>query len=350
MQADSKVNRPLTLYSSRFQRSDPPRDRSPLLSLARKIRTSETALWLIRHLFRTFQKVGISLVPNHYYWPVPDFKELEAREWPPAQTPVGIDLLLEKQLDFLQSVVPRYEAEWGPEAGAMSSAGYMRGNGFFETVDAEIAHCLVRHFKPKRIIEVGGGHSSRVMAAALEQNLKVDGVRGELLTIDPHPDRFPKEALSDRVQLISASVQSIDLDVFLTLESGDFLFLDSTHIVGVGSDVVREYLEILPRINRGVLIHAHDIFIPSDYPQDLVLKSLSFWSEQYLLEALLMFNQRFEVIWGSRKTKGPNGGRARAGPPTEGNHQQISLPKQTLLPSIDGQRVWPSSFWMRKVA
>ena len=110
---------------------------------------------------------------------------------------------------------------------------------------------------------MGGGHSSRVMAAALEQNLKLDGVRGTLLTIDPHPDRFPKEALGDRVQLIAASVQSVDMNVFLSLEDGDFLFLDSTHVVGVGSDVVREYLEILPRIRRGVLIHAqHDIFIP----------------------------------------------------------------------------------------
>jgi hypothetical protein len=321
------------------------------LSLARKFRTSEAALGVIRHIFRAFQRVGISLVPNHYYWPVPDFEELEAREWPAEQTPVGIDLALEKQLDFLQNVVPRYEAEWGPESGAISSAGYTRGNGFFETVDAEIAYCLVRHFKPKQIVEVGGGHSSRVMAAALEQNLKVDGIRGTLLTIDPHPDRFPKEALSDRVQLISASVQSVDMDVFLSLEDDDFLFLDSTHVVGVGSDVVREYLEILPRIHRGVLIHSHDIFIPSDYPQDLVLKSLSFWSEQYLLEALLMFNQRFEVVWGSSAMQGlKQDDLERVFPHWKCSYQNMPQEKRRFLPSIDGQRVWPSSFWMRKVA
>jgi len=348
MGADATVNSP-----ARNEELPIPeiRDRSPLLSLARKFRTSETALGVIRRVFRTFQGMGISVVPNHYYWPVPDFKELEARKWRADQAPIGVDLALEKQLDFLQNVVPQYEPEWGPESGAIASAGYKRGNGFFETVDAEIAYCLVRHLKPKRIIEVGGGHSSRVLAAALEQNLKVDGVCGTLLTIDPHPDRFPKEALSDRVQLIAASVQSVDLEVFLTLGSGDFLFLDSTHIVGIGSDVVREYLEILPRINPGVLIHAHDIFIPSDYPQNLVLKSLSFWSEQYLLEALLTFNRRLEVVWGSSAMQGfqPEA-LERAFPHWKCSYQNMPQEKRRFLPSIDGQRVWPSSFWMRTVA
>jgi len=275
---------------------------------------------------------------------------LEARKWPADQFPIGVDLALEKQLDFLRTVVPLYEPEWGSTSGPIGIAGYTRGNGFFETVDAEIAYCLVRHLKPKRIIEVGGGYSSRVMAAALDQNLKMDGVRGELLTIDPHPDRFPKEALSDRVRLIAASVQSIDLDIFLSLEEGDFLFLDSTHVVGIGSDVVREYLEILPRLNRGVLIHAHDIFIPSDYPKDMVLQNLSFWSEQYLLEALLTFNPRFEVIWGSSAMQGFDPEALdHAFPHWKHSYQNMATDKRRFLPSLDGDRVWPSSFWMRKI-
>jgi hypothetical protein len=323
---------------------------SPLVSLARRFRTTEPAVGIIRSAFRIFQSIGISLVPNHYYWPVPDLKELEARKWPADQFPIGVDLALEKQLDFLRTVVPRYESEWGSTSGPIGTAGYTRGNGFFETVDAEIAYCLVRHLKPKRIIEVGGGYSSRVMAAALDMNLQVDGVRGELLTIDPHPDRFPKEALSDRVRLIAASVQSIDLDIFLSLEDGDFLFLDSTHVVGVGSDVVREYLEILPRLNPGVLIHAHDIFIPSDYPRKMVLQSLSFWSEQYLLEALLTFNPRFEVVWGSSAMQGFNPeALEHAFPHWKHSYQNMAREKRRFLPSLDGERVWPSSFWMRKV-
>lgn len=326
------------------------RDDSPLLSLARKFRTTDPALGIIRSAFRVLQSIGISLVPNHYYWPVPDLRELEARKWPTQKFPIGVDLALEKQLHFLRNVVPRYEPEWGSTSGSIGSAGYTRGNGFFETVDAEIAYCLVRHVKPKRIIEVGGGYSTRVLAAALDKNWKVDGVRGELLTIDPHPDRFPKEALSDRVRLIPASVQSIDLDIFLSLEEGDVLFLDSTHVVGIGSDVVREYLEILPRLNRGVLIHAHDIFIPSDYPQDMVLRNLSFWSEQYLLEALLTFNPRFEVVWGSSAMQGfdPEA-LEHAFPHWKHSYQNMARDKRRFLPSLDGDQVWPSSFWMRKI-
>ena len=98
---------------------------------------------------------------------------------------------------------------------------------------------------------MGGGFSSRVMAAALDQNLRLDGVGGELTTIDPYPDRFPQKVLSDRVHLITQTVQNVNLDVFLSLQSGDFLFLDSSHLVGIGSDVVREYLEVIPRIAGG---------------------------------------------------------------------------------------------------
>ena len=233
--------------------------RKPLLSLARKLHDNETALAFMRSAFRMFQRIGITVSPNHYYWPVPDFRELESRKWPAEEEPVGLDLAFGRQLDFLQTVVPQYQAEWESDSSPFFSVGYNYTNGFFETVDAEIAYCLVRHYKPRRIVEVGGGYSSRVMAAALDLNLKLDGVRGELVTIDPYPDRFPQNALSDRVHLITQTVQDVDLDIFLSLQSGDFLFLDSSHVVGIGSDVVREYLEIVPRIAGGVLIHAHDI-------------------------------------------------------------------------------------------
>ena len=231
------------------------------------------------------------------------------------------------------------------------SVSYSRNNGFFETVDAEIAYTLVRHLKPRRIVEVGGGYSSRVMAAALDMNLRRDGVIGELVTIDPFPDRFPKKALSDRVQLIPQTIQKVDLDVFLSLNRGDFLFLDSSHVVGIGSDVVREYLEILPRVSAGVIVHAHDIFIPSDYPREAVLHNLAFWSEQYLLQALLMNNPNYEVLWGSSAMQSrESGALERAFPHWIHSYRTMPKEKRKFLPTRDGDRVWPSSFWMRKIA
>jgi len=325
------------------------RDRRPLISLARKLHDNEMALGFMRNAFRILQRIGITVSPNHYYWPVPDLRELESRKWPEIE-PVGLDLAFDRQLDFLQTVVPQYQAEWESDSAPFFSVGYNYNNGFFETVDAEIAYCLVRHYKPRRIVEVGGGYSSRVMAAALDLNLKLDGVLGELVTIDPHPDRFPRKGLSDRLHLITQSVQEVDLDVFLSLQSGDFLFLDSSHVVGIGSDVVREYLEIVPRVAAGVLIHAHDIFIPADYPREAVLHNLAFWSEQYLLQALLMFNRQFEVLWGSSAMQSrATTALENAFPHWRHSYRNMPSEKRRFLPTRDGDRVWPSSFWMRKV-
>jgi predicted O-methyltransferase YrrM len=323
----------------------------PLLSLARKLHENETALAVMRSAFRMFQRIGITVSPNHYYWPVPDFRELEARTWPAEEDPVGMDLGYDRQMNFLQDVVSRYQSEWSSDSAPFFSVNYSYNNGFFETIDAEIAYCLVRHYKPRRIVEVGGGYSSRVMAAALDMNLKLDGVRAELVTIDPYPDRFPQKALSDRVHLITQNIQDVDLDIFLTLQSGDFLFLDSSHVVGIGSDVVREYLEIVPRVAAGVLIHAHDIFIPGDYPREAVLHNLAFWSEQYLLQALLMFNHDFEVLWGSSYMQSrAHTALERAFPHWQHSYRNMPKGKRRFLPTRDGERVWPSSFWMRKLA
>ena len=327
------------------------RGRRPLLSLARKLRENETALALMRTAFRLFQRIGITVSPNHYYWPVPDFRALESRNWPTEEEPVGLDLAFNRQLDFLQSVVPQYQTEWESDSSPFFSVSYSHNNGFFETFDAEIAYCMVRNYKPHRVVEVGGGYSSRVLAAALDLNLKLDGVRGELVTIDPYPNRFPQRALSDRVHLIAQTIQTVDLEVFLDLQAGDFLFLDSSHVVGIGSDVVREYLEIIPRVAAGVLIHAHDIFIPADYPREAVLHNLAFWSEQYLLQALLMSNPQFEVLWGSSYMQS----RAtlaleNAFPHWQHSYRTMPLRKRRFLPTRDGDRVWPSSFWMRKLA
>lgn len=331
--------------------SETPRDRGPLLGLARKVHENETALAFMRNAFRLFQRLGITVSPNHYYWPVPDFRELEARQWPADEDPIGLDLGYDRQLEFLTTIVPQYSPEWESDSAPFFNVSYNYNNGFFETVDAEIAYTLVRHYKPRRIVEVGGGYSSRVMAAALDLNSKLDGVHGELVTIDPFPDRFPKKALSDRVHLIAQTIQKVDLDVFLSLRSGDFLFLDSSHVVGIGSDVVREYLEILPRVADGVLVHAHDIFIPADYPREAVLHNLAFWSEQYLLQALLMFNPRFEVIWGSSamQSREPTA-LEKAFPHWKQSYRRMPIEKRRFLPTRDGERVWPSSLWMRKLA
>jgi predicted O-methyltransferase YrrM len=206
---------------------------------------------------------------------------------------------------------------------------------------------LLQMAKPRRIIEVGSGYSTKVMAAALSRNAEYDKVEGELITIDPSP-RY--SSLGTRVNLVPERVQEVDRCIFHSLQKGDILFLDSSHVVSVGSDTVVEYLEILPQLSKGVLVHAHDIFLPYDYPRQLVMENLSFWSEQYLLQAFISFNRSFEVLWSSSAMHACRSEVLETGfPQWESSYRNMGLKERRFVPSPDGMRVWPSSFWMRRV-
>ncbi|HEY1273225.1 MAG TPA: class I SAM-dependent methyltransferase [Terriglobales bacterium] len=325
--------------------------KSPLLvRLARKLRENEVILDFMVRAFRGLQKVGITVSPNHYYWPTPNVADLEHREWPVKSLPSGFDLHLDRQLEFLNRVAPQYSREIAFSRRCIEESGYHYNNGFFEAIDAEMAYCFVREYKPTRIVEIGGGFSTRVLACALQTNLDQDGVAGELVTIDPFPERLPRVGTWNRVRLIPKRVQEVDLDDFLSLEAGDILFVDSSHVVSIGNDVVREYLEIIPRLKRGVLVHVHDIFLPADYPRDMVLNNLAFWSEQYLLQAFLTFNQNFEVLWGSSAMQIFHPEILETiFPQWKQSYRNMSRTNRRFVPTMDGERVWPSSFWMRRV-
>jgi hypothetical protein len=95
---------------------------------------------------------------------------------------------------------------------------------------------------------------------------------------------------------VAKKVQDVPLDVFTSLEAGDILFIDSTHALRSGSDVQYEFLEILPRLAPGVLVHVHDVSLPLPYPK-VYYDTQTYWNEQYLLQAFLAYNSRFEVVW-----------------------------------------------------
>jgi hypothetical protein len=111
--------------------------------------------------------------------------------------------------------------------------------------------------------------------------------------------RLKMEALSSSFTAITNRAQDTSLELFQELQAGDILFIDSSHVCRTGSDVNYELLEIVPRLNTGVLIHFHDIFLPWEYPQSWVLGCRRFLNEQYLLQAFLTFNQKSEVVWAS---------------------------------------------------
>jgi hypothetical protein len=150
---------------------------------------------------------------------------------------------------------------------------------------------MIRHFEPRLIIEVGSGFSSLVAAEAIAKNKN-----SALICIEPFPLDFLRQGFRGLHSLIEKKVEDIGLEFFSQLESGDILFIDSSHTVKIGGDVNYLFLEVLPRLKPGVIVHVHDIFLPFDYRRDWVVDELRFWTEQYLLQSFLSFNSEFEVL------------------------------------------------------
>jgi hypothetical protein len=153
---------------------------------------------------------------------------------------------------------------------------------------------MIRHYKPKRIIEVGSGFSSAVM---LDTNECFFGNEINLTFIDPYMDRLNmllREPNRVTTTLVATDVQEVPLSLFEALETNDILFIDSTHVAKTGSDVNYILFDILPRLNSGVIIHFHDVFYPFEYPEGWVLMGRN-WNEDYALRAFLMYNDAFEI-------------------------------------------------------
>ena len=260
---------------------------------------------------------GYHIRPIHYYEPLPDFRAITADQIKRKRTYPAIDFRWEAQLTLLDELAA-YRDE-------LTKLDFDFTNNFFSGFDAAVYYSLIRHLKPRRIIEIGGGYSTRIAAKALSANRE-----GSLTCIEP----YPEERLSNadlHIELITKRVEEIDVDFFSCLETNDILFIDSSHTVKFGSDVCYEFLEILPRLRPGVLVHIHDIFFPHDYPVEWLINRRLALNEQYLLEAFLAFSTTFCV---------------------ELANYWICLDHlekaARLWPNDSNQRA--SSFWMRRVA
>ncbi len=238
---------------------------------------------------------------DHYYSPVPDHRALAAeparsRIWPssPRET-VGIDWRDEEQTvlvrDQLGTQVP-IEFAAGPTGEARD---YHPGNEMFSLLDAWFLQGMLRHFRPARMIEVGCGWSSLVTARVNREYL-----HGALqfTCIEPYPPAFLEHGVQGISSLISSPAEEVPLEAYLELDAGDVLFIDSSHTLKTGSDVVFLLTEVVPRLHSGVIVHFHDIFLPWDYPQPWVFEGRA-WNEQYAVQAFLEFNSAFRILLGS---------------------------------------------------
>lgn len=244
--------------------------------------------------FTFWEKKGFHITPNHFYQPIPDTRTLKNDLWEKESELVGVDMNTDLQLDLLRNVFPRYSEEYNnfPQERTDVPYEFHFNNGMFDGVDALVLYCMVRHFRPKMIIEVGSGYSTFVSAKASLRNRNT-----KLMCIEPYPNETLKQGFPGLTELITKKVEDIDLDFFSRLESGDILFIDTSHVIKIGGDVNFLYLEVIPRLKKGVIVHIHDIFFPKEYPKSWVLDEYRFWTEQYLLQAFLAFNTAFEILF-----------------------------------------------------
>jgi predicted O-methyltransferase YrrM len=240
---------------------------------------------------------------GHFYSPIVDTDEVERdqlRIWPGSLELAGIDMREAQQRKLLETVFPRLLKDYdypldGPVDEELSF--YYEHNSQFGWLDSRALFCLMRKIRPKRVVEVGSGYSSLLMCDINERFL---GRSASITCIEPFPRPFLVEGEENgRYKLIAKRVQEVDLDTFDALESGDLLFIDSSHVSKTGSDVNHLYLTILPRLAPGVYVQVHDVFLPADYRRDWVINENRSWNEQYLLQAFLIDNPKFEVVFGS---------------------------------------------------
>jgi len=288
----------------------------------------------ISKTFGFWQMLGFHVTPVYFYEPIPDTKKLGKDIWNKKSEMIGIDLNEQKQLSLLSIFMERYKNEYDLLNNCKSyyGSGLNMENSEFRSVDAEILYCMIRHFKPKRIFEIGSGYSTVIMARAIEKNREEKFADYKLTSIDPYPKKFIKSSMPVFFSLIEKQVQEVGLNEFDKLKENDMLFIDSSHMLKIGSDVQYEYLEILPRLNNGVLVHIHDIFLPHEYPKNWVLNEHLFFNEQYLLQAFLIFNRKIEILWG-------------------GSFMHLNHKKRlkNAFGSYDQYVNWPGSFWMRTI-
>jgi len=239
-----------------------------------------------------FMKIGVLPVIDHYYQPLINPKKHLIKSLRDDRDLPGIDFNTEAQLDLLSKFNYNDELIKFP-LEKTKKVEFFYNNEWYETGDAEYLYNVVRHFKPGKIIEIGSGHSTLMVLNALEKNKEENSnYHCNHICIEP----YERPWLEKRgVEVVRKKVETIDKAFFETLEANDILFIDSSHMIRPQGDVLFEYLEILPILKPGVIIHIHDIFMPKDYLNEWVYEHF-LWNEQYLLEAFLTFNDKFKII------------------------------------------------------
>lgn len=276
------------------------------------------------HQVKAFTKTGVYPMQDHYYHPQfvysPQFDASKIRK-------LHLDFHLDKQLNELAQLKYSNELVFTKEGNPYAGNFYLN-NPAFGPGDADLYYLMVRNHQPKKIMEIGAGFSTMLCLQAIEKN-KQEGFPTQLTCIEPFEIKWLDT--TQNIELKREKVENIPVEYFKQLQENDILFIDSSHIIRPENDVLFEYLEILPALNKGVLIHIHDIFSPRHYRADWLKEDLRLWNEQYLLEAFLYYNDSFEILYSLNYLAT--------------NHLKEAQQTLTNLTAQDQ----PASFWLRKI-
>ncbi len=279
---------------------------------------------------KIFKAVGVFPITNHYYEPLFDDRLLKLPFDRDRYLP-GINWNDEVQLSLLNTFDYGAELSSIPYKKEKEDFSFYYGNPSIRPGDAEYLYCIVRHFLPSRIIEIGSGYSTMMVQKAInDARISSPNYQPEHICIEPYEMPWLEKT---GVRVIRQLVENVEPDLFQSLGENDILFIDSSHMVRPQGDVLFEFLELLPVLKKGVIIHVHDIFSPRDYTKRHLVEDVMFWNEQYILEAFLSCNRDFEIIGAL-------------------NYLKSHYPKEMFakLPVLGKmQEQIPGSFWIRKV-
>jgi Methyltransferase domain len=302
-------------------------DRLARLEGAGRVRGLAHRAYLAVH--RAAERAGLHVVRASYDSPIPVVRGLGAEVFERESPLRAVEWEVDDQVRFLERDLAPYLSEFRPQAGPSSAPGEFRlDNQTYDRVDAELLYGIVRYLGPRRYVELGSGYSTLIAWEALEANAR-DGRPGDLSVFDPYPSPHVTARPELAVRLSPMGVQELPEQIVRDLGPSDVLFVDTSHTVKLGGDVNRIVLDLLPLVGPGVVVHFHDVFLPGDYSRGHV-DNAHYWSEQYLLQAFLMYNREWEVLASAQAI-------VRAAPELVGR----------LIPSYRAG-VSPGALWLRR--